>query len=125
MKIKVEFEITDQMIEDQIVTALEGGSNYWYYLPDLSMLPNKDKNVPVATRIADAVLNHGIEIPVYDNEDETELLGMLSKKSIKKGLEIMSKDYNSHFMDIIEETGDADTGDVFFQHAVMGEIVFG
>jgi hypothetical protein len=125
MKIKTEVEVTDQMIEDQIVAALEGGSNYWYNLPDLSMLPESSDGEPTAIRITDAVLNHDVKIPVYDIEEDDELLGELSKESIQKALEIMSKDLSDLFSEILNEEGDAGTADVFFQLAVMGEIVFG
>jgi hypothetical protein len=122
--LKIEIAITEQMIEDQIVTALEGGSNYWYYLGDTSMIPNYDKKEPLATQLSRAVLNEGIVIPVHDIEDE-ELLGNLSLESIQKGLTLMAKDYPEHFQNMITENGDAETADVFFQLAVMGELVFG
>jgi hypothetical protein len=34
LMIVVEREVPRQVIEDVFVTALEGGSNYWYFLPD-------------------------------------------------------------------------------------------
>ena len=123
MKVKV--EVADQMIEDQIVCALEGGSNYWYYLPDLSMIKGIKSGEPLAIRLTDAVLNHGIVVPVYDIDDEDELLGELSRDSIQKALDIMSKDYPDAFAEVLNESGDANTADIFFQLSVMGEIVFG
>jgi hypothetical protein len=32
MKIQIEYEVTQDMIENVIVSALEGGSNYWYFI---------------------------------------------------------------------------------------------
>jgi len=123
----MEFKTTieDQKIKDQIITAIEGGSNYWYFLPDLSMLPEKKEGEALSERIGRAVLDEGIAVPVYDYEDQHEKLGDLTKESIAKALEIMSRDYSDHFADMVDETGDADTADVFFQLAVMGDIVFG
>ena len=37
-KMKIEIEINDIDIINLLDGALEGGSNYWYFLPDLSML---------------------------------------------------------------------------------------
>jgi hypothetical protein len=122
---KIAIEIEDQKIKDQIITALEGGSNYWYYLKDLSMLPAKKEGEALSERIARAVMDEDISVPVYDIEDEDECLGFLNKGNIQRGLTIMAGEYPQTTKDIIMEQGDATTADVFFQHAVMGEMVFG
>jgi len=45
-KINVEINLNKPLLSEDImfcllVSALEGGSNYWYFLPDTSMLPKK------------------------------------------------------------------------------------
>jgi hypothetical protein len=121
---KINIEITNEKITDQFITAIEVGSNYWYYLKDLSMLSEKTNCLPLSERIAHAILHEKEIIPVHDIENG-ELLGNLTKENTKKALQIMSKDYTEAFSDIINETGDAETADIFFQLAVMGEVVFG
>jgi len=122
---KITIEIEDQKIKDQIITAIEGGSNYWYYLDYLSMLPEYNEGEALSERIGRAVLDEGIEVPVFDYEDQDEELGKLSKASIENAMMIMASEYPQTLDDIREETGDAETADIFFQLAVMGEIVFG
>ena len=127
--------LSPQTIFNLLVTALEGGSNYWYYLADLSMLPPKSyvPNSPeiekgfetcLVSRIWEAVCN-GETIPVYDIENEDEELGKFNIESINKGLELMLQEGSEHFADALAENEDADTGDIFFQFCVMGEVVFG
>ncbi len=122
---KFQVEVKDQQIKDQIITAIEGGSNYWYFLSDLSMLPERKEGEALSERIGRAVLDEGITVPIYDLEDEEEKLGDLTKESIAKALQTMYEDYPDHFSDMVLEQGDADTADVFLQLAVMNEITFG
>ena len=44
MKFNTQVVVPDQIIKDMIITALEGGSNYWYFLPDLSTIAIIDGN---------------------------------------------------------------------------------
>lgn len=124
--IKIEMKVSEQQITDQLCNALEGGANYWYFLPDLTMLDSNTKNWPLADRIMN-VIKQGKSIPIYDIEEckENTRLGYLNLKGIEKGLEIMSTEYPGIFEEIINENGDANTGDIFLQLSVMGKIVYG
>jgi len=62
---------------------------------------------------------------VYDIEDPEELLGILSKEFIKKGLETAQEESNWLLEQVKDETYDADAADALFQYFVMNEIVFG
>jgi len=121
---KVSVEIKDKDIIDAIVTALEGGSNHWYNLPDTSMVL-KVKGVSLSERIGLTVFDdHEAEIPVndlelVDEEDEDADLGVISYKNIQRGLDLFLVD---HFFDPAMDAEDADT---FLQLVVMGEVEFG
>ena len=117
MKIKA-IEISNEDIVNVIVTALEGGSNYWYNLPDLSMV-DRVKGKSQSENIALSALN-GKAIPVNDLEDEDEHLGDLSAENIERGIKLFIEDGREFDAGI-----DADEADVLFQFMVMGEIVFG
>lgn len=128
----MENPITDEQRSNLLCSAIEGGSNYWYLLNEDScqIINEKGKpqgsteRIPLVDKMFKA-LQAAAEIPVYDIEDATELLGKISMSSIKRGEEIMVKDYPGHFADIISESDDANTGDVWFQLAVMGQVVYG
>ena len=116
---KVEVEIFDCDIVDMIVTAIEGGSNYWYFLPDLSMLKEfvgKDQSEKIGLSALD-----GAVIPVHDLEDQNEKLGDISKENIERGVKLYLQAGNA----FNTETNDAYDADLFLQYVVMGEINFG
>jgi len=115
----------DQLREDLLITALEGGSNYWYLLAEeacgiFGSYPGPAGSEKVWQAIAD-----GKTIPVNDAEEEEEVLGSINMESIKAGEEIMLKEYPHILADILKENWDAGTADVWFQLCVMKEVVFG
>ena len=69
MQIKITKTIERSVLEDTIVTALEGGSNYWYYLPDHSCYSIR-KAVPkeidpcLSTAFVKALLDYGLHIRI-------------------------------------------------------------
>lgn len=119
--------ITLSQVDDQLITALEGGSNYWYNLKTASSLEEPEgykRNRSVHYRFLDKVYQ-GATLPVYDIEEPTEVLGDLSMETIKRGLDLLKRDYKDHYRDVVDECGDAETADVLFQLMVMGEVTFG
>jgi hypothetical protein len=116
----IKIEITKEIFEDIIVTALEGGSNYWYLLKD--NLPKNKDNEPLSIRISNMLWdNIEYKLPVYDIENEDELLGYLSQESLINTLQ-QNPEKLSCFL---EGNYDADDADYIFQIAIMGEVVFG
>lgn len=115
--------LPDDVRENLLCSAIEGGSNYWYYLPDLTMVERK-KGTPLVDSMFKAV-KAGAQIPIHDIEDESNFLGMLTMANIERGERIMFEKHNQHYSDARNENDDAATGDVWFQLAVMGEIVYG
>jgi len=121
-------EISHQLVQDVLITALEGGSNYWTWFPDSSTeiarkhhLKLKDApTASLAEKIFTAVIEHDEVIPVHDQEDREDCLGDISKESFERGLKL----YAMH-RGILRDDCDAEEADCFLQYAVMGEIVFG
>ncbi|MFV2014787.1 MAG: hypothetical protein ACC656_05130 [Candidatus Heimdallarchaeota archaeon] len=124
-KIKFNFEIELQNVDDQLTTALEGGSNYWYSIVDTQISSPKEfkRNENIHYEFLDKVYQ-GATLEIQDIENNTRL-GVLNIHTIQHGLEIMQKQYPTHFANLIEETGDAETADVFFQLCIMNKIVYG
>lgn len=131
MKINIPREVTREVIENIIVTALEGGSNYWYYINDngydaVRNVIEMERSLPFPLALVEAVLDHGAVVEICDIEDTDEVLGVVSAESIKNGLEKLADSDDSHaLMDELSYNGDAETSDICFQFIVMGEIVFG
>jgi hypothetical protein len=120
--IKRDVEITDQSLFDLLVTAREGGSNYWmegikYTKPQKKFTPVEDEVYP----FVDYPLNGGtVKITHNDIEQHT-----LTREGIERGLVVMAEKYPRHMNDFIIENYDADTADVFLQCCVFGELVYG
>jgi len=115
---------------DVIVTALEGGSNYWYQLIDEDyrdkLPPKTPQHQALSERIAYALYTDPkFELPVYDVEEPDELLGKVTQQSMYKAFQIAKTDYPEAYERIMEEQYDAADADILFQLATMGDLVFG
>jgi hypothetical protein len=131
MEIVVTKTIPREVIENIFITALEGGSNYWYYLsPDTikiirSVVSKKDDEY-LSTAILKAILDHDVEVPINDAEDEDEVIGYISKDTMQERLQKLAYSADSWALDDeLNEKGDAVSSDVVFQYITMGEIVYG
>ena len=131
MKINIETKIESEVLENIFVTALEGGSNYWYYLPRESVFAvrtavPKDVEECLSVAIYKAVCEEGVDVPIYDAENEEEMLGILSMTTIPERLgELIQSDNRWALTDELNEEGDANSSDIVFQYLVMGEAIFG
>lgn len=132
MEIKIETIVPREVLENVCVTALEGGSNYWYYLSEgavklIRKAVPKNEDPYLSTAILKAILDHDVEVPISDAEDEDEVLGYISKKTIQERIQKLSQDDSSKWAleREIRGEGDADSSDVVFQYLAMGEVVFG
>ncbi len=120
------------ILENIFVTALEGGSNYWYYLPSKEVkkireaVP-KSKEPALSMAMFMAIFDKGVEVAIHDIENPEECLGTISLDSIMQTIKTSSEDENfSRFWESeLNEDGDGESSDVIFQYLVMGEIVFG
>ena len=131
MEITIKQSISREVLEDIFVTALEGGSNYWYYLTEESIKAIR-KAVPksedpyISTAILKAILDHDVKVLVNDAEDEDELIGMITRGTMQSRLQLLSDSEHRWALEShIREDGDASSSDVIFQYLAMGEVVYG
>jgi hypothetical protein len=130
MTITINQEIKREVLEEIFVTAIEGGSNYWYHLNNESIKLIRDA-VPksedpyLSTAILKAI-ERGVEVPINDAEDEEEVLGTVSLKTMQERLQKLAESKNRDaLVSHINEEGDGDSADIVFQYLAFGEIVFG
>lgn len=130
---------TIQTIRDLLVTALEGGSNYWYTI-------DHKKNVyPAGTSFKDYKEGGKAQIPgnyyhwsellptipggaimITDTTEEGEQKSYrLDLPTLQKGLSVMKHKYPKRYKEVMEDNGDAEDGDVFLQSAIFGEVIYG
>jgi len=121
-------KLNDKARENLIITALEGGSNYWYLIDEKNtklISEHKTEEKPCLSEAFFTAIQKGKTIEIFDIENENEKLGEINLESIKKAEEILLKDYQYIFANILKEEDDANDADIWFQLAVMGEVVFG
>lgn len=131
MEIEIKKTISREVLEDIFVTALEGGSNYWYFLSDKAVskirkaIP-KEEDPYLSTAILKAILDHNVSIPINDVEDEEEVVGVISKATMEARLQLLMDSEQKWALDAhIKEEGDADSADIVLQYLAMGEVVYG
>ena len=143
VEFKMDVSIPLEAIEEVLVTALEGGINYWGCLDgeDISVFHKwfeekieagelkRDENIHY--RWMDTMFQGcPYKIAVYDveeDDEDEEPLGYLSMENIGKGLQLAMRDYPSVYAQHFPEydSGDVISADVLFQLMVMGDVVYG
>lgn len=121
MGFTVKTEVTDERLNDLLCSAMEGGSNYWYVI-NKHINPN---NVKVEHPHLDLPFIEGCGLEIGDIEDDEAEPQILNRESIAKGLQVMADKYSHHFNNFMTENDDAETGDVFLQCCLFGDIVYG
>jgi hypothetical protein len=151
MTIETKITITNDAIESMLVTAIEGGIDYWGTFDDKEL---KDAKVWLQRQIEKGLLKRNesvhymwmdamfqgypFPIRVYDVEEvysieedeewsDLEPIGYLSLENIKKGLEKASVEYPNRFRQFFPEyeSGDVVDADVLFQMITLDDIVYG
>jgi len=113
-------------VADLLVTAFEGGINYWgeiakYEKPEELTFRTDPEHV---YKYVDYPLNAGGAVILQDAEDASERW-RLDADAIERGLNLMAANSPDQFQNFLGENEDAETADVFVQYAVLGEIVYG
>jgi hypothetical protein len=131
--------ITYQQIADLLITAFEGGSNYWYlitkYIKPEQLWASSEPAGPFSMaqvhlaptyfKASEYPLSPGGALIIVDKGDPKGMQYRLDLESIEKGLQTMATDYRKHFTDVVNQTDDTITADVFLQCCLFGKIIFG
>jgi predicted DNA-binding antitoxin AbrB/MazE fold protein len=131
MTITIKTEVTREVLESVFITALEGGSNYWYFLSEeacalVDAAVPRDGSKALSERIFEAVYDKGVIIPIHDIEDpEGEPIGALNINTFQQALNECSEKSSWAIQSEMAEQGDATSSDVVFQYLALGEIVYG
>lgn len=123
MKIVTTTEITSRRIADMMVGAIEGGSTYWCNSISLqSPVGVKHEGGPWYDN--PAIYDHpSLRLRVKDGDEGANIY--ITRQGIADGLTLMAEKSPNHFTDLVSETDDAETADVFLQYVCFREIVYG
>lgn len=123
IKITVTHEIDKQRISDLLVTAFEGGSNYWieglgYTEPKAITWTPAEKKSP---KYAYYPLNPGGAVAV-DGQGKNRRYLVYS--CIVDGLQLMANEHPTDFEDFRRGDEDAHTADLFLQLCLFGKVLY-
>lgn len=139
LKFKVTQDITAEKIRGLLCDAFEGGSNYWYMIEEAVYpkgLSNADYGEGGKGQDGESYWHWAQLLPtqeggavIISSKEGDEINGSkrwkLDKHAIQRGLDVMREKYPRHFGDFLAENDDADTGDVFLQCCLFGELIYG
>jgi hypothetical protein len=127
MDFTVQTSITAERLNDLLTCAFEGGSGYWVSISgvvDPSSWEAKFDNSPEDRPYPqDYPFNPGGAVILCDDEEDKSY--RLDTAALQRGLDTMAKDHPQHLADFLAENEDAETGDVFLQCCIFGEVVYG
>ena len=123
--------INRDTLENIFVTALEGGSNYWYFISDeakkiIRSHVHENFDPYLSTAMVKAIMDHNAIVPINDAEYPDEILGYISKDRIDEMINklMSSESYSWALKNEINEQGDAESSDIIFQYFVVGGVEF-
>jgi len=131
-------------IDALLITAFEGGSNYW--LAKATPMRSAEEINGTKYESLDPIswesqfdteelkgmglhyvipLAEGNYIELVEDEQAGNEEHVLLLADVKRGLEVMAKKYSRHWQDVVEDNHDSETADVFLQCCIFREIVYG
>lgn len=98
-------------IYNMLVGAIEGGSNYWYYISEkmCNHIYKKTESMegePFIDRMLIAIQT-GLKVKIRDAENPSDVLGTLTAESWAKAEKLLIEKHRSHLGDILKENDDA------------------
>ena len=117
-------EVPHQTLLDHLVTAVEGGSNYWASFRDVER--DSDLNILKCT----VVDRENDEVKSYVATPSTILKGIqaLCDRTVRPGnhdWSLKPEGAQRILGDVLSGEGDAGTSDVVLQMGLLGEVVYG
>ena len=112
--------VKPEMVEYLLISAFEGGSNYWY--DDLETLDKTSTKSTASERFYEDIVTHGFSLVDKENNNTKH---SVTPEMLKAAVKVMHDTELSHFNDAMNENDDASTGDVYLQLAVFGKVIYG
>lgn len=110
---KIAIEVDQKLVQDVLVSGLEGGSGYWLQI--------RNDITPMGKDYIKTLFTTGLMV----QDLETKKKVKLTKARIEKAVRLMAQNAPSHFGNMMQEYFDAETGDVLLQLAVNGKVLYG
>lgn len=119
MEITVAMKVSEEILGDLLICAIEGGSNYW--LGQIRPTRYKDPNNGLCW-YENIFKQHG-ELEVVDAFGDSDPKSIDYEKSVA-ALEVMFKKHPYLLDDYLSDNMDADFADLWLQYTAYGECVY-
>lgn len=119
LTVNVALLVPHERLNDLLVTAFEGGINYW--CESIKRAHDTPESKELLYHSDALIAGALLELTVFDYA-ATHTLTLLD---CADGLATMSTKYPRHFSDFLAENEDATTADVFIQCCIFGELIYG
>jgi hypothetical protein len=125
--IEYSHQFPDDKVEDLLVCALEGGSNYWYVIEEV--LPAYNIIVDGGELDVYTAVMHGAGVRVGLLEPGETVNGqsswILNRAALHHGLQLVANLQPTTFARIVTEDYDSNDADMVLQFALFHDVVFG
>jgi hypothetical protein len=128
-------DISISQVRNLLCCALEGGSNYWYRIDNQVLPPGTvfdDFKEGGKAQDPENYWHWAQLIPTLEGGSllisaPGEQYGprVLNLEAIKRGLQLLADNHPAVFADVVDENEDAQTGDIFLQLCLFGEVILG
>jgi hypothetical protein len=125
-------EITDQMIDDILSTAFEGGINYWcdetmiLRLSDAYAFKRDEFDGELHRRWASQVPSTPMGlIAICEADDFERTWHPLDRERIERGIRTAAREFAGESVEEWYESHDASDADIAVQLAIFGKVVYG
>ena len=121
MEIQIKQKVSGREMSHLLVGALEGGSNYWYGEVRFDF-PNRPSGEMYDDAFARCI-DEGLDFNIHFDTEDGEL--SLNTSKVVSGCMSMAREDSEHWSDFINDNHDATTADVWLQHCLFNEVVYG
>lgn len=135
--LEISIPISKQAIASLLTSAFEGGANYWYMIEEVNV-PEPSDQVRYLDgddaggkfwNLYDGPLCKGGSLRISDEvgrgPGDKARVETLSLETIQRGLDALQAKYPAQMGNFLSGNYDANTGDVFLQCCLFGEVVYG
>jgi hypothetical protein len=123
--------VSMQRLHDLLITAFEGGSNYWMTDLHLAKLPDGMKKSDFEFWHGEVPLREGGVLKFADAVEADPKFAdesghySLDLEKVSQGLHTFASKFPRHYGNFMRENDDAETADVFLQCCVFGDVIYG
>lgn len=125
--VQVNLNISREVMENIFVTALEGGSNYWFSVCETDkekIRTSTDPSDSFSVRLFKFIFDNRRLLVVCDAVSGKQLDFLHYSYAHKRIQDLLNSEYRWALISEVEGNGDATSSDIVFQYLCLGEFIY-